>query len=94
MRKSEETVTAAKQDAERVRATMIEEARTESKKIVDQGVRRIEAERRAAVAQIRRDTADLAIRAAEQILKKNLDGTEQRRIVDDFLKELPQDRVN
>ncbi len=94
LRKSEELVVAAKQEAEQVRTKMVDEARAESKKIVDQGVRRIEAEQRAAVAEIRKETAALAIQAAERILKKNLDAPEQRRIVDDFLGELPDGPVN
>ncbi len=94
LRKSEELVVAAKQEAEQVRTKMVDEARAESKKIVDQGVRRIEAEQRAAVAEIRKETAALAIQAAERILKKNLDAPEQRRIVDDFFGELPDGPVN
>jgi len=94
LRQSEELLVVAKQEAAEVRTKMVDEARSESKKIVDQGLRRIEAEKRAAVAEIRKETAALAIQAAERILKKNLDASEQRRIVDDFLGELPDGPVN
>jgi len=94
LRQSEELLVVAKQEAAEVRTKMVDEARSESKKIVDQGLRRIEAEKRAAVAEIRKETAALAIQAAERILKKNLDASEQRRIVDDFLSELPDGPVN
>ncbi len=94
LRRSEELVVAAKQEAEQVRAKIVEEARAESKKIVDQGLRRIEAEQRAASAEIRKETAAIAIQAAERILQKNLDGPEQRRLVEEFLNELPDRPVN
>lgn len=94
LRKSEELVAAAQQEAEQVRAGMIEEARAESKKIVNQGLRRIEAEQRTAVAEIRKETAALVTQAAERILKKNIDGPEQRRLIDDFLSELPETPVH
>lgn len=89
LRRSEELIAAAKQEAEQVRARVVEEARAESKKIVEQGLRRVEAEQRAASESIRRETAEIAVRAAERILEKNLDGPEQRRLVEDFLNELP-----
>ena len=89
LRRSEELIAAAKQEAEQVRARVVEEARAESKKIVEQGLRRVEAEQRAASEAIRRETAEIAVRAAELILEKNLDGPEQRRLVEDFLNELP-----
>ncbi len=94
LRRSEELVAAAKQEAEQVRAKIVDEARAESKKIVDQGLRRIEAEQRAAAAAIRKETAAIAIQAAERILEKNLDGPEQRRLVEDFLSELPDRPVH
>lgn len=94
LRRAEELIAAAKQDAEQVRARIVEEARAESKKIVDQGLRRVEAEQRAAAQAIRRETAEIAVRAAERILEKNLDGPEQRRLVEDFLDDLPDRPVN
>ncbi len=94
LRRSEELVAVAKQEAEQIRAKIVDEARAESKKIVNQGLRRIEAEQRAASAEIRKETAALAIQAAERLLKKNLDGPEQRRLVDDFLSALPERPVN
>ncbi len=94
LRRSEELVADAKQEAEQVRAKIVDEARAESKKIVNQGLRRIEAEQRAAEASIRKETAAIAIQAAERILQKNLDGPEQRRLVEDFLSELPDRPVH
>ena len=93
LRRSQELVTEARQEAEKVRTEAREEARAEARKILDEGRRQLEVERRAAVAELRREAASLAIRAAEQLLKKNLGERENRRLVEDFLDQLPKPPV-
>lgn len=93
LRRSQELVAEARQEAERVRTQAREEAREEARKIMDDGRRQLETERRAAVAELRREAAGLAIRAAEQLLKKNLEEKENRQLVEDFLDQLPDQPV-
>lgn len=94
LRRSQELVVEARQEAERVRAQAREDARQEAQKIMDEGRRQLEAERRAAVAAIRQETAGLAIRAAEQLLRKNLGQDDNRRLVEEFLEQLPRERLH
>lgn len=94
LRRSQELVAEARQEAEKVRTEARDEARAEARRILDEGRRQLEVERRAAVAELRREAASLAIRAAEQLLKKNLGERENRRLVEDFLDQLPKPPVH
>ena len=89
LRRSEETLKQAKLDAQHVREKMIEEAKTESQKVVDQGLKRIETEQRAALQQVRREAAELAVQAAAKLIQSSMSQAEQRRLVEDFIRELP-----
>lgn len=94
LRRSQELVAEARQEADRVRTQAREEAREESKRIMEEGRRQLEAERRATVAELRQEAAGLAISAAEQLLKRNLGEEENRQLVEDFIKQLPKPPVN
>ena len=94
LRKSQELVGQAQQEAERVRTQAREDARAEAKRILDDGRRQLEVERRAVIADLRQEAAGLAISAAEQLLKRNLGQQENRQLVEDFLEQLPKPRVN
>lgn len=94
LRRSQELVAEARQEADRVRTQAREEAREESKRIMEEGRRQLEAERRATVAELRQEAAGLAISAAEQLLKRNLGQEENRQLVEDFIKQLPKPPVN
>ena len=50
----------------------------------------IEREKQQALAELRSEVADLAIQAAEKILHETLDAGRQKKIVDDFISDLPQ----
>ncbi|MBI1354846.1 MAG: F0F1 ATP synthase subunit B [Acidobacteria bacterium] len=93
LRKSEETLKQAKLEGQQLRERMVEEAKAESQKVVDQGLRRVEAEQRAALQQVRREAADLAVQAAAKLIRSSMNADEQRRLVEDFLREAPQARV-
>ncbi len=94
LRRSQELVNEARQEAERVRTEARDEARAEARRILDEGRRQLEVERRSAVAELRREAAGLAVRAAEQLLKKNLGQRENRQLVEEFLDQLPKPRVH
>jgi F-type H+-transporting ATPase subunit b len=93
LRKSEEMVKQAKVDAAQLRQKMIDEAKAESQKVVQDGLERLAGEQRAAMQQMRRETADLAIQAAAKLVRSSLSEQQQREIVDGFLRDLPETRV-
>ena len=94
LRRSQELVVEARQEADRVRTEARQEARQEARKIMEEGRRQLEAERRIAVAELRQEAADLAIRAAEHLLKKRVGERENRRLVEEFLEQLPDQSVH
>jgi F-type H+-transporting ATPase subunit b len=93
VKKAEAMLQQARQDAERTRQQMVEEARAESTRIVEQGMKRIEAEQRAAMQEIRKVAGDLAIQAAGRLLQSSLTEPQQRQIVDKFLSEVPEKTI-
>ena len=90
LQKAERIVEQARQEAEQVRRRMVDEAKNETRRVTEQGLRRLEAERRAAMAEIRRAAADLAIRAAGRLIATSLTEQQQRDIVNQFLAEIPE----
>lgn len=94
MRQAEQLIEQARKDAEQTRQKMIEEARAESRRVVEQDMRRLEAEQRAAMTEMRSIAADLAIRAAGRLIQSSLTDQQQREIVDQFLKEVHQETAN
>jgi F-type H+-transporting ATPase subunit b len=64
-------------DAEAQNAALLQRARDE-----------IAHEKEAAIAELRREVADLAIMAASQVVRRNLDGADQRRLVEQALAEV------
>lgn len=93
IQKSEEIIQQAREAADRSRQQILDETRAESKRIVDQGLQRLEAEQRAALREIRVMAADLAIRAASRLIQSSLTEEQQRDIVNQFLREIPEERV-
>ena len=92
-KKAEEIVQQARQEAEQMRQKMLQEAKAESRRVTEQGLRRIEAEQRAALEEIRKVAGDLAIQAAGRLIQVSLSDQQQREIVDKFLADVPEKRV-
>ncbi|HET6567371.1 MAG TPA: F0F1 ATP synthase subunit B [Rhodothermales bacterium] len=84
----------ARESAEKLRADEVERTRSQIAQMQQQAQEEIEREKRGALAALRSEVADLAVQAAEKILRENLDPATQRRIVDTFIDELPQNQVS
>jgi F-type H+-transporting ATPase subunit b len=65
-----------------------EEAQAKREQMLEQTRRDIEAETRRAIAEIRREVADLTIMATEKVTRKVLTADDQRRLVEEALSEL------
>ena len=83
-------VARAREAAENVGATIVEEARTEAQQTVEQARRSIDSEKRAALTELRREMADLAVQAAGAIIDANLDDDRNRKLVNDLIAGVPQ----
>lgn len=71
--------------AEKLRADMLEQTKEQQHDMIEQARRTIEGERDAAIAQMQRETIDLAIAGASRVIEQNLDSTSNRRIVESYL---------
>jgi F-type H+-transporting ATPase subunit b len=74
---------------EQLRAKMLEETRTEQQDLLERARREIGAERDRAIAELRRETVDLAIAGASKVIAKNMDDASNRKIVESFLASIP-----
>jgi F-type H+-transporting ATPase subunit b len=79
--RGQEILRRATSDAENLAATLRKRAQEESEQIKDRTNRDIEAARRAAVADIHQQAADLATLVAEKILRRNLTASDQEDLV-------------
>lgn len=80
----------AKEEAEQIRAELIEKARSEAERVKDQTLSSIEQEKKKAMLELRDLVAELSIKAAKTILNAELDEKKNKKLVDDFIKDLPK----
>lgn len=80
----------AREASDRVRNEEVDKTREQIRHMKEQAQEAIEREKQGALEDLRDEVASLAIRAAEIILRENLDGGRQRRLVDQFIDELPR----
>lgn len=73
---------------EKIRADMVEAARHQQQDILDRARQEIGAERDRAIAELRREAVDLAIKGASKVIERNLDDETNRKIVEQFLGDL------
>jgi F-type H+-transporting ATPase subunit b len=66
----------------------LEKARIQREELLEQTRRDIEAETRRAIQEIRNEVADLTVLATEKVTRKSLDEADQKRLVEEALKEL------
>jgi F-type H+-transporting ATPase subunit b len=81
----QEALAESRTQGERMRAEMLAEARREQQELLERARRDIAAEREVALDSVRRDAVELAMRAAEKLVSRNLDVEDNRRLVREFL---------
>ena len=80
----------AREASERLRADELDKTRAQIKQAQEAAQAEIEREKQSAIEQLRTEVTDLAIQAAGKILKENMDNSRQRKLVDKFIDDLPQ----
>ncbi len=75
-------------EAEQIRAQMLADARREQEELLARARRDIESERAVALESVRREVVELSMRAAEKLVRRNLDGEDNRRLVSEYLGQL------
>jgi F-type H+-transporting ATPase subunit b len=85
---ADEIVARARRSAEVHERESHEKAKAKHDELMEQTRREVEAETRRAIQEIRREVADLTIMATEKVTRKSLDEADQKRLVEEALREL------
>jgi F-type H+-transporting ATPase subunit b len=85
---AEEIVQRARQTADVHEREAQADAQQRREQLMERTRREIEAETRRAIDEIRHEVADLTVMATEKVTRKTLTGDDQRRLVEDALREL------
>jgi F-type H+-transporting ATPase subunit b len=78
----------SRQAAEELRRKLEQSAQEEKARILASANAEIESSKRAAMAELRKTTADLSIRIAEKLIQASLDDAKQRTLVDQLINEV------
>jgi F-type H+-transporting ATPase subunit b len=73
-----------------VHQDIVAKAREEAQGLAEQARQSIEREKNAAISQLRREMADLAVQAASALVDANLDDEKNRKLVDDLIAGIPE----
>ena len=78
--------------AEDTRNEILGEARAEAEKVTQRAREEITAEKEKARSELRSQVADLALDAAAKLVRSDMNATTQRRLVEEFLAEVPSEK--
>lgn len=82
-------ITQAQQISARIQEEARVAARSEAEQLLERARGEIQLERDSAIAELRREFADLTITAAERVIKEELDENKHRRLIQEVLTEAP-----
>lgn len=91
-RQREEIIKQSMAEAERLRQELSAQARVDAEQIVTKAREMIEREKRQAIQELRGQVADLAVEAASKIVQSSLSPDAQKKLVHQFIDELPRGR--
>ena len=89
-RERDEIFARATKDSEALRAELQVKARADADQVVARAREQMLREKDQAIAELRAQVADIAVEAASRIVKSSLSEEAQRKLVDDYIKELPR----
>lgn len=77
--------------AEKMRSDVLEKTRVDQQEMLERARRDLGAERDKAIAELRREAVELAIRGAGKVIEENLDSDKNRKLVEQFLASVSTD---
>lgn len=89
-REREEILAKAVKEADGLRADLVGKARAEAEQAVARAREQMGREKEQAITELRAQVADIAVEAASRIVKSSLTEEAQRKLVDDYIRELPR----
>jgi len=87
---SRKIISESRQMAEKMRQDIVNKTHDDAAKILQNAKSEIEREKVAALNQLKDEIANLAIGAASKIIDENLDSEKQKKIIGNFIKQIPQ----
>lgn len=91
-REAQELIRQAKDAAQKLQTDLIEHAKSEAGKLLDTAKREIDNDKKTALVELRQEVAFLAVNAAGKIIGTTLDVDKHKKIVDEFIKDMPAER--
>jgi F-type H+-transporting ATPase subunit b len=89
-REREEIIARATQEAEQVKTTLLAKARTDAEQVMQKAMAQIDREKTKAIHEVSAQVADIAMSAAERIVRSSLTPEAQRKLVDETIAALPR----
>ncbi|HKK07495.1 MAG TPA: F0F1 ATP synthase subunit B, partial [Gemmatimonadota bacterium] len=87
-REAQGIVAESREAAEKLREEMLEQARVEREQLFERARAEMSRERERLAAEVRQEAVDVALAAAERLLKERLDREDDRRLVEDYVSKL------
>jgi F-type H+-transporting ATPase subunit b len=88
---SAEMIRRNQQEVAAAKAELMAQAKKESDDLLQAARKTIEEEKRQALAELRAQTVDLAIEAANRLVQMNMDEKKQKQLVEEYLSQLPKE---
>lgn len=88
-REGQELIAQAQQISARIQNEAREQARKDAEQLLERARNEIQLERDGAIAELRREFAELTITAAERVIKRSLDEKAHRDLIEEVLAEAP-----
>ena len=85
---SKKIIEQSRQFAENLKEQMLNESKAQAQKLVDDATSEIERKKNAAFDELKNQIADISIKAAEKILKENLDADKNKKLVDKYISDI------
>jgi F-type H+-transporting ATPase subunit b len=82
-------VSEGQKEAEKIRAELLEKARGDATNVLEQGRKQIELETKQAIQQLKGTVVQVALDAAGKLIRSSLDEPKHRKLVEQYLEELP-----
>ncbi len=93
-RRSREILAAAAKEADALRAQNAAQAQAQAKQILGDARIELEEEKQRLVRDLRKEVAALSVLAAEKLLRKTVDESIQKNVLESFFKDLDAKRIN
>lgn len=88
-REAQDIARKAKETADKLKSEITEQAKAEAAKLIASAKKEIDNEKNTALAYLKGEVAGMAVQAAGKIISANLDAEKHKKLVDDFIKEIP-----